>query len=578
MPETKFNISQSIHPEYAYRVAEWQKWRYVMEGGDTFVEQYVKEFNTAEDATDFAKRKEITPVAGFAAAAVRDVNNAIFQRMHAIRRTGGTESWQASTSGQRGGVDLGGSSMTHFIGTEVLPELLSMGKVGIFVDNFAFTEGRTKLEAGQQHPYIYTYKAEEIRNWEWYVRGHELRLKRLLLRVSEDILDPEYLLVNGYNELYRYFWEEDGVILVQNYDGKGKPVDIHSVPAEFEPFELKISQIPLVVLELQQSLLQNTANHQIALTNFESADTGWLLRSNVPVYTEQFDQRFENSKGWTGDDDASTDNVDQTETRTIGASDGIRYPIGAEQPNFIHPSPEPLQASMDKQKNLKDDIRALVNLAVTNTKSRFASAESKQMDERGLESGLSAIGLVLEHAEGRVARLWSEYESSKEELKVGYPERYSLKTDEDRRKDAEQLASTSVDVSSHLFRKEIQKEIAEILLAGKVADETLDKIMGEIDESNYPTADPKQIRSDVEAGLVSREFASGARGYPKEEASKAKIEKLEAELARERAQMKNAGARGLDESDPESAKLEKEESQNPENNPDGKKLVRGEGK
>lgn len=576
MPEN--NIALSLHPEYAERVTEWQKWRFIMNGGADFLEEYVKQFSSAEDSTDFENRKAITPVAGFAKAAIKDVNNAIFQRMHAIRRKGGTDSWKASWKGQRGGVDLNGSSMNHFIGTEILLELLSMGKVGIYVDNFSFVEGRTKMEAGTQHPYIYSYKAEEIRNWEWYIRGHERKLKRLLLRINEDILDPDTHLINGYNELYRLFVEQDGIVLVQTYNGKGEPVTQDGEPTLYDPIELKISQIPFVVLELQSSLLQDIANHQIALTNAESADIGYILRSNVPLYVEQYDQNFEASRGWTESDDNSTENYDQTETRTMGASDGVRYPKGTAQPAFINPSPEPIQVSMAKQKALKDDIRVLVNLAVTNTKSRFASAESKQMDERGLESGLSAIGLELEHAEGSVARLWSEYESSTEEVKVGYPERYSLRSDEDRRKDAEQLARTAVDVSSHVFRKEIHKEIAEIMLAGKVADETLDKIMREIDKSDYPTANPEEVRSDVEIGLISRGYASHAiRGYPEDEAPKAKAEKLEAELARAKAQTKDAGARGL-ENDPEGAKLEKQESQDPENDPDGIKRVRGEGK
>jgi len=573
------NITRSIHPEYAYRAEEWQKFRYIMDGGKDFIEEYVKQFSSAEDSKDFLNRKEITPVAGFAKAAIKDVNNAIFQRMHAIRRKGGTESWRECILGQRGGVDLSGSSMNHFIGTEILPELLSMGKVGIYVDNFAFTEGRTKMEAGVQHPYMYSYKTEEIRNWEWYIKGNEIKLKRLLLRISKDTLDPDTHLINGHSELYRLFVEQDGIVLVQTYDSHGDPVTQDNELTTYDPIELKISRIPFVILELQSSLLQDISNHQIALTNAESADIGYILRSNVPLYVEQFDQRFSVAKNWSESDDNSTENYDQTETRIIGSSDGVQYPIGTESPKFIHPSPEPIEVSMAKQKVLKDDIRALVQLAVTTTKSRFASAESKQMDERGLESGLSAIGMTLEHAEGCVARLWSEYESSNEEVKVGYPERYSLRTDEDRRKDAEQLASTAVDVSSHTFRKEIHKEIAEIMLAGKIADETLDKIMGEIDKSDYPTADAEQIRSDVEIGLISREYASyKIRGYPKDEAPKAKIEKLEAELARMKAQTpENPGARGL-EIDPEGAKLEKQESQDPENNPDGEKLVRGKGK
>jgi hypothetical protein len=577
MAKQASGIAQSVHPEYAARYLDWDKFRYITEGGDSFIEKYVQQFSTAEDPTDFDNRKTITPVAGFAKAAIKDVNNAIFQRMHAIRRSDGTESWRKAVSGQIGGVDLNGSTMNHFIGTEILPELLSMGKVGIYVDNFKIETPRTKLEAGLQHPYIYSYKTEDIRNWEYYIKGETLHLKRLLLRVYEEVLDPVINLAGGYNEFFRYYWMEDGVVLCQQYNDTGEPINEYFEPTELSPIELKINEIPFVILELQASLLTDIANHQIALTNMESADIGFVLRSNIPFYTEQYDQRFETAAALSQDDDKTAASGDNTKTRKMGATDGVRYPMGAERPGFIHPSPEPLSVSMQKQTNLKDDIRTLANLAVANTRSRFASAESKQMDERGLESGLSAIGLVLEHAEAKVAKLWSEYESSTATITVKYPERYSLKSDEERRKDAEQLARTAVDVSSHTFRKEIHKEIAETLLAGKISDETLVKIRQEIDNSDYPSSNPEHISTDVELGLCSREFASVARGYPKGEAEKAKKEKLESDLARMQSQTKgfeNPAARGLDH-DPQAAKEEKEESQE---NPDGKKLVRGEDK
>ncbi len=58
---------------------------------------------------------------------------------------------------------------------------------------------------------------------------------------------------------------------------------------------------------------------------------------------------------------------------------------------------------MSKQQQLKQDIRDLVNLNLSNIKPKLQSAESKQIDEHGLEAGLSALGLVLEHAERKAA-------------------------------------------------------------------------------------------------------------------------------------------------------------------------------
>ena len=76
---------------------------------------------------------------------------------------------------------------------------------------------------------------------------------------------------------------------------------------------------------------------------------------------------------------------------------------------------------MEKSQEIKDDIRALINLSLSNVKPRAASAESKVADERGLESGLSAIGLELEAGENAILDIWSLYEEVPNKGKVTYP-------------------------------------------------------------------------------------------------------------------------------------------------------------
>jgi len=84
----------------------------------------------------------------------------------------------------------------------------------------------------------------------------------------------------------------------------------------------------------------------------------------------------------------------------------------------------------------------LVNLAVSSLAVR-ASAESKVMDNQGLEAGLSYIGLLLESAERQLCEHWAAYEervvSKREVATIKYPDRYSLKTDADRIKEATDL-------------------------------------------------------------------------------------------------------------------------------------------
>jgi hypothetical protein len=48
-----------------------------------------------------------------------------------------------------------------------------------------------------------------------------------------------------------------------------------------------------VVFNISDSLLADAADYQIALLNLNSADLGFALKANYPVYTEQVDWRSE---------------------------------------------------------------------------------------------------------------------------------------------------------------------------------------------------------------------------------------------------------------------------------------------
>src|SRR5690606_27729392 len=95
---------------------------------------------------------------------------------------------------------------------------------------------------------------------------------------------------------------------------------------------------------------------------------------------------------------------------TVGPMHGRAYGQGLDRPGFISPSSAPLKASMELQAKLEADIRRLVNLSVQTLGNR-QSAESKDMDNRGLEAGLSYIGLVMENGERQIAEFWAAYEN-----------------------------------------------------------------------------------------------------------------------------------------------------------------------
>ena len=547
---------------------DWEKYRFVANGGDEFIEQYLKSYSDRESVPDFTARKLITPVPGFAAASITDIKNAIFQRMLDITRVDGSASYQKVITGLSGGVDLSGSSMNFFIGNLVLPELLNMGKVGVYTD-MPELSGSSIMDSISDRPYYYVYKTEDIRNWRLSIRGEFVEYDMLLLRETVLTFDDVVSLPDKDVTRFRLLIREEDSIKVRLFDDSGVQIDPAGNHSDFEII-LDVPKIPFTLFQLQRSLLHDIVNHQIALLNLESSDISYSLKANFPFYVEQ--QAQTSSPHLKSQEDTDGDGRRQTD---IGGTVGRVYAQGLDSPSFISPSSEPLTVSMEKQKQLKDDIRVLVNLALSAVQPKFASAESKQMDEHGLESGLSSLGMVLENGERQMAEFYGMYESSTDVSTITYPERYALKSDANRIAEAKELSAISASIPSKSGQKEISKTVARKLLSTQVSHATMTKIISEIDKAEYTTSNPDIIHSDLEKGLVSTETASTARGYN----SKVEVPKAERDHA-ERAKRileSQTAARGvpdLSNNDNEGDE-EKEQSQNADlqNNPN--RAVRG---
>ena len=526
MADEKSRIIDIRHPHWRSQSMSWAKWRSVYEGGDDFVTDYTKKFSERENAASYAARREITPSPSFAKAAVNDIKNSIFQRLTDIVRRGGSDSYQKAVQGQLNGVDLHGASMNTYIGREVLPELLTMARVGIYVDAPPL-KGPTLKDQQGNHPYVYTYKTESILSWS-YRRDRVDEYQSVLLCDWVDDCDTETGLPKDQWCRYRHVWiDEAGKVNVQCYDDECNCCTLDGeAMMHKEPTVLAIDRIPFVILEISDSLLADVANHQVLLLNLESSDAAYILKANFPFYIEMQDEKdfakwLKKEQGEGGEGTAAEANEGRDKEIQVGTVQGRIYGKGLEKPGFIHPSSEPIMASMAKQKQLKEDIRTLVNLSLSNIQSKMASAESKGFDERGLESGLSYIGLELEHAERKVANYWQMYDSNKDEVTVRYPQKYSLQTDEDRRRDVEQLEKLRDSIPSTDFQKSISKAMIQTLLGGKITVEELDKMNKQIDTAKCFTANPEIIWLAIENGVMSLDIAAELLGLPKESVEQA---------------------------------------------------------
>ncbi len=521
------------HPEYMENEYNWRKWRLTYESDDDFITEYLKKFSKREADEDFLTRKSISYVPAFAKSAVNDVKDSIFQRIADVTRDGGSKSYQDAVKGLNGGIDLVGTTMNSFIGRILLPELLPMRKVGVFVD-MPVLPGVTLREQKDFHPYIYEYKAENILNWT------EQDGKFTTLLLKDDILDHDEStnLPKGLITRYRYFFVIDKMVFVQFFNEDSLPIDRFGNTG-IDIQTIGLPEIPFVLFEISDSLLREIANYQIALLNLASSDISYSLKSNFPFYTEQFDPRVDNLYTRpVGHEKGTTPSLIQPGERDdtlaaknheieVGTMAGRRVPKGLEMPRYIHPSSEPLKASMAKQEELKKDIRMLIKLTVANLTPKMASAESKSFDERSLEAGLSAIGLELEHGERNIAKFWQMYENPKDRAPtVKYPQKYSLQSDKDQREEAGNLIKSVDSNPSLLYKREALKLAVTKLIGSRVSQEKLEQIFSEIDSSKV-IADPEHLMRDIELGLIDLEAASKAKAYPEGSVEKAAADHAE---------------------------------------------------
>ncbi len=525
MAEQTITLVDSRHPGYLSGMTDWEKWRRTYEGGDNFRDMYLERFSNREDSTDFTTRKNVTPVPAFAKAAINDIRNAIYQRLRDVVRKGGSDVYQAAVNGNNLGVDHRGSTMNAFLGVKVLTELLVMGRVGVYVDHPFVPADATLAAVRRPSPYLYKYDIEDILSWTCSKPEAPSEFQALLLRDTTTQYDPSNLLPKITVQRYRYLRIDPntGRVHLQFYNLNKEPVDQDGNPGGGE-IQLELDRIPFVLLDIGGSLIKDVCAQQIALLNLGSSDVNYALRSNFPFYIEQRDLKAKGAHlkiSATADGTATSGGQGAAdEDVQIGVTHGRYYDKGMNPPAFINPSAEPLRASLELQDRLKRDIRELVNLAVSSLAVRV-SAESKAMDNQGLEAGLSYIGLLLESAERQIAEFWAAYEernpNKREVATIKYPERYSLKSDADRIKEAQELQKLMAAVPGRRVKRELAKGIVQALLGGKISMDDLSAINREIDTTNYTNSDPQTIILAAQAGLVGQKTGSIAMGFDDDE-------------------------------------------------------------
>jgi hypothetical protein len=201
-----------------------------------------------------------------------------------------------------------------------------------------------------------------------------------------------------------------------------------------------------------------------------------------------------------------------------------------DRPDYIAPPTAPLEASMKLQEKLEDDIRKLVNLAVTNKAgSRTESAEAKKLSSQGLEAGLSFIGTVMQQAEQGIARYWGMYENLDRPkiATVAYPSRYILKEDKERLNETKELLALKDQMPGTKTKKTLTGMALDAMLSGRISVDKMRELKAELESADYCTSDLEQVIEAYDQGLVTGETASEALGYDPKQFEKALEEMIE---------------------------------------------------
>jgi hypothetical protein len=582
MADTSLTIADIRHPDYLYSSTLWSEWRETFRGGDRYLQRYLQKFSTRESDNAFNTRKAMTPIPTFAKAAILDVRNSIFQRLSDVTRTDGSKKYHSAVEGEGPGVDRNGRSMASFIGIEVLTEVLVMGRCGVYVDAPAVAP--TTLAGEAQSPYLYYYRIEDILSWTLDENEEDGSFKAVLLRdhaITKANVAAGIDLPKGRETRYRLVWKDDaGQVWCRFYDSDKKIIIQPNSDPLTGDIPLGISVVPFVIVDIGEGLMTDISSYQKALLNLVSGDVNWALSANTPFLTIQEELRTVGAhlkKSADSAEEGAQPAQDQKED--LGAREGRYYDVNMDRPGFIAPPAEPLLASLKLQEKLEDDIRRLVNLAVINkTGSRTESAEAKKISSQGLEAGLSFIGTVLQQAEQAIARYWAMYENIKspQVAKVAYPTRYILKEDGERLDEAGRLLDLIDRVPGKKAKKSIAKQVVDLVIGGKVSTEKLSAIMAEIEAAQYTSSSVEQVLQDHDAGLVSDELASEARGYPKGQVEQARKDLAKRHELTAMAQskpgeggLKNPASRGVPELDPDRNSGSKEQAEGKEKKANG---------
>lgn len=523
--------SDIMSPTYKAETSDMKKFRITMNGGTTYISTYLYAYSLLEPADNFAYRQKLAVVPRYAMTAVQKIIDSLTAKMADVSRKSACDAYNTVVDGQGRGIDRRGSTMSSFIVKQILRELLCMKRVAIHVDRESLDPKASLMDSAELTPYCNVYACEDIRSWAY---GADGELSSVLLRASVPILDPETTLPTGTESVYRVFTKNPTTNLVSFSEYK----TVNGVEEEVRAFPTELTKIPVVIFELNQSLLQDIADMQIVLMNYDSWDTV-LMKYNFPILTKQKSTskimdlfKSANNPGatpfpsnQTGKEDeslkaqAAAAQVSAKEvygtngSETVSPEAILTYEPSMERPDFISPSSLPLDVSMRKQDSIVKKIYETLALSYASIRGVYQSDTARTEAQT---NGLIAIAFELARGELEIAKIFCMYDNvDPATSSISYPRDFDSRTEKERVDEALNLAKLCDTMPSLSGKKAIMKRIVRNLVVNCVSTAELATILSEIDSCTTIVATYETLKVMVDSQSITpqevHQFFSGGK-------------------------------------------------------------------
>ena len=501
-------------PAYQVDFSFWKTWRSVVTAGSNYIRENLQKL-PEEDHLTYFNREEITPFPAYVKACLREILTGIYTQMGSVIRQNGPKTLQTAILSN---IDGAGTGLNYFLVMEVLYELLITKRVGICVDRELLSEQPTLAEVIQKQPYAYIIEAENL--LAWHVPAGSIIPEEILIRDFKPKYHEGSQLLVGKTLEYRHMRRGAGGVEVITYSEKG---DTLSTTV------LNLKDIPMIILEVRDSIVQDVVGHQAAILNLMSTTIAYALSANMAVYTEQADMAtLMASLQRNTDIETSEPNAEVAAKLKIGSNIGRRYAQNSERPDFISPPTDNIPKMLELIEKLRDDIRRIMLLSLQNVSVRgLTSVTALRQSQSTTNHGLATLAVLLEKAERGISRIWSDFEKVNDDYVVKYPNDFQLMSIEERLNQIDKLAEMQKLVPSTTYRQLIAKQITSLVLNQQLSAELRLQVEQEIKNAPSLVVRPDDVAKLVEEGVLPREYAGQLLNLPADTAERANQEHAE---------------------------------------------------